>query len=69
MFKYQILGTTANRRPMTIALTHFSDVAEYIAAHAAEALDPTGEKGMTVTVISRPEADRFIVPPREDKEA
>lgn len=67
MFKYQVIGTSRKRRPMTIALTHFSDIADYIAAHAVEALDPNGENGLTVSVVTRPEADLFIVPPRENK--
>ena len=64
MFKYQVRGTTNDRKPMLIALTHFSDIAQFVADHAAEVLDPTGERGMRVEVVYRPEADRFITPPR-----
>lgn len=70
MFKYQILGSTTSRpTPMTLALTHFSDLAEFISAHAAEALDPTGKMGLTVTIVSRPEADCYIHRPRSRQEA
>ena len=61
MFRYQIVGTTTERpRPMVLALTHFSDLAEFIQAHAAEALDPEGKEGLTVEIITRPEADYYI---------
>ena len=68
MFKYQVRGIVNDRKPMIIALTHFADIAQYIADHAAEALDPTGEKGMRVEVVYRPEADNFIKPPRRTEE-
>lgn len=61
MFKFVIQGSTAERpRPVTLALTHYSDLAEYIRDHAPDALDPTGEMGLTVSVLTRPEADCFI---------
>lgn len=68
MFKYQIRGITNGRKPMVIALTHFSDVAQLIADIAPKALDPTGEKGMRVEVVYRPEADNFIKPPRRTED-
>ena len=70
MFKYVIQGSTNDRpRPMTLALTHFSDLAEFICSHAAEALDPEGKEGLTVNIIARPEADYYIHRPRGNKEA
>ena len=39
MFKFQILASTNDKpRASVVALTHFSDLAEFIAANAAEAL-------------------------------
>ena len=69
MFKYQIMGVTnTSPRAITVALTHFSDIAEFIAAHAAEALDPDGALGMKVTIVERAEADRFAYRPRGNRE-
>ncbi len=69
MFKYQIMGVTnTSPRAITVALTHFSDIAEFIAAHAAEALDPDGSQGMSFHVIERQEADKFTNRPRGNPE-
>lgn len=69
MFKYQILATTKNKnRPITVALTHFCDLAEFIADHAAEALDPDGTEEMRVHIVERTEADMFINRPRCGRE-
>ncbi len=65
MFKFQILATTKNStRATTVALTHYSDLAAFIAAHAAEELDPDGSLEMRVHIVERPEADMFIHRPR-----
>lgn len=65
MFKYTIKGKVdAKDKPITIALTSFRDIAEYVRDHAAEALDPSGEYGMTVSIIEHPDADCFIYPSR-----
>ena len=65
MFKFQILASTNDKpRASVIALTHFSDLAEFIADHAAEALDPDGALNMQVTIVERAEADRFAYRPR-----
>lgn len=67
MFKYQILASTKDSpRAVTIALTHYSDLAEFIAAHAAEALDPDGSMGMQVHIVERAEADKFAHRPRSN---
>lgn len=69
MMKYAIKGTTKDRpNPMTIAVTHFSDLAEFIKDHAVEALDPDGEKGLSVELITRPEADMYIYRPQSNRE-
>lgn len=69
MFKYQIMGTTnTSPRAITVALTHFSDIAEFIADHAAEALDPDGSQGMSFHVVKRQEADKFVNRPRSNPE-
>ena len=69
MFKYQITGSTIDRpHPTTLALTSYSDLAEFISAHAAEALDPNGDKGLTVEIVTRPEADYYIHRPRGNRE-
>ena len=69
MFKYVIKGTTKDRPfPSTIALTHYSDLAEYIKEHAVEALDPTGEQELTVELVTRPEADLYINRPKSNRE-
>ena len=66
MFKYQIKGSIYKKtRPVTIALTNYKDIAEYILEHAAEALDPEGEHGLTVELITHPEADLYIFQPRK----
>ena len=58
MFKYQVRGIVNDRKPMIIALTHFADVAQYIADHAAEARGH-GEKGRNAPKKPRlaPEGD------------
>ena len=69
MFKYQIMGVTnTSPRAITVALTHFSDIAEFVATHAAEALDPDGSQGMSFHVIERQEADKFVNRPRGNPE-
>lgn len=69
MFKYQIMATTnATPKAITIALTHYSDLAEFIAAHAAEALDPSGSANMQVHIVERAEADMFVHRPRAKRE-
>lgn len=69
MFKFQILASTNDKpRASVIALTHFSDLAEFIADHAAEALDPDGTQGMSFHVIERQEADKFTDRPRGNPE-
>lgn len=70
MFKYQIVARTSDRaRPVTVALTHFSDLAEFIRAHAAEALDPGGKMGLSVEIVTREEADMFVHHPRGNDRA
>lgn len=70
MFKYQIMGVTnTSPRASVIALTHYSDLAEFIADHAAEALDPDGALDMKVTIVERAEADKFAYRPRGTREA
>ena len=65
MFKFQIVAETKGRpRPTVIALTHFSDLAEFIRDHAAEAIDPEGKMGLKISIVSRPEADMFVYRPR-----
>ncbi len=65
MFRFQIIASTkTSPRPVTVALTHYSDLAEFIADHAAEALDPDGSAGMQVHIVERAEADMFIHRPR-----
>lgn len=69
MFKFQIVATTNDKpRASVIALTHYSDLAEFIANHAAEALDPDGALEMRVTIVERPEADKFAYRPRSNRE-
>ncbi len=69
MFKFQILASTNDKpRASVIALTHFSDLAEFIADHAAEALDPDGTLNMKVTIVERAEADKFAYRPRGTRE-
>lgn len=69
MFKFQILASTNDKpRSSVIALTHYSDLAEFIADHAAEALDPDGALDMKVTIVERAEADRFAYRPRGNRE-
>lgn len=69
MFKFQILATTNNKpRASVIALTHYSDLAEFIAAHVAEALDPDGALDMKVTIVERAEADKFAYRPRSNNQ-
>ncbi len=69
MFKYKVKAQTADRaHPITVALTNYIDLAEFIRDHAAESLDPTGEMGMTVEIITRPEADYFVSRHRDTEE-
>jgi hypothetical protein len=69
VFKFQILASTNDKpRASVIALTHFSDLAEFIADHAAEALDPDGALDMKVTIVERAEADKFAYRPRGTRE-
>lgn len=61
MFRYAVKGTTKERpRPMVIALTNYSDLAEFIKDHVAEALDPDGAMDLSAEVVTRPEADMYI---------
>lgn len=63
MFRYSINGKMNElKRPLVIALTDYTDIAEYIASHAAEALDPDGTRGLEVSIVDRPEASCFIHP-------
>ncbi len=69
MFKYAITGRTNKRtRSKVLALTPYSDLAQFIADHAKEALDPDGKEGLTVEIVTRPEADLFIPPPRTSEQ-
>ena len=69
MFKFKIKAQTADRtHPITVALTNYIDLAEFIRDHAAETIDPTGENHMTVEIITRPEADYFVRPRSNEEE-
>ena len=57
MFRYSIYGNRPDTaKPKLIALTDYEDIASYIEAHAVEALDPTGESGLTISVVETPPA-------------
>ena len=65
MFRYCIRGKVNGLdRPVTLALTGYSDLAAYIRDHAVEALDPDGEHGFSVELVETPDAFVRTLPRR-----
>ena len=61
MFRYAIKGKTNDRPyPVIIALTDYADIASYIKDHAIEALDPSGEEGLSITIAESSSPRKFI---------
>lgn len=61
MFRFAIMGRMPRvQRQLTIALTDYADVAEYILEHAAEALDPDGSNGLEIELTETREAANLI---------
>ena len=69
MFKYSILGKDNRRKyPFTVCVTNYLDLAEYIVANGANALDPDGKQGLELYMQNRVAAE-YLVPPSKDKTA
>ncbi len=66
MLRFSIMATSAiTGRSFCVAACNYPDLAQYIADHAVEALDPEGKTRLSIEVKENPAQNLFRKPKRE----